>query len=60
MNHETEKIIGNNIRILRERAGLPQEMPQQNFRSEGAISQEVPWQRLRLHKDIFMLMGLFL
>lgn len=26
MNHETEKIIGNNIRILRERAGLTQEM----------------------------------
>ena len=26
MNHETEKIIGNNIRILREMAGLTQEM----------------------------------
>lgn len=26
MNHETEKIIGNNIRILREKAGLTQEM----------------------------------
>ena len=25
MNHETEKIIGNNIRILREMAGLTQE-----------------------------------
>ena len=35
MNHEIEKIIGNNIRNLRERAGITQEMLSARLQTHG-------------------------